>query len=125
MRTAPHQRLRIQQLSLSVRIGWSAEERRVPQEVRADVELAFSRPPAAMSTDALEDTVCYAKICSALRSHCEGKEFRLIEKLAADLYDLIHDLAGADASAGLTLHKVAPPVDGLQGGVFFRLGDFP
>lgn len=116
--------LQIRDLSLQVRLGCSAQERLDPQEIRVSVDLRFHSQPIATETDHLQDTLCYARICEAFRGHCRDREFSLIEKLANDLMKVSRDLLKGQALVALTVHKVAPPVEGLLGGTLYRLGDF-
>lgn len=124
MSPGPFHSLRIRDLSLQVQLGWPAEERRERQEVRVSLELRFPRPPEGAASDELSGTLCYAQICDAFARHCEGHEFRLVEKLAQDLYAIARELTGGRATLALTLHKVHPPVPGLLGGVEYRIGNF-
>ncbi len=117
--------LLIQDLSLQIKLGCLQEERSSPQEVRINLEFRFPKPPIAVQSDNLEDTVCYAKISSALQSYCEDKEFKLIEKLAHDLKYVVENIVGNDLAISLTVHKVKPPVQNLLGGTFYRIADFP
>ena len=124
-RGEPLHSLRIRELRLDVRLGCSAEERRVPQEVRVSVELRFARPPAGGITDELGDTICYASLCEALRSYARGREFHLVEKMAADFLELLQAALQGRAEVAVSVHKVSPPIDGLLGGVEYRIGAFP
>ena len=116
--------LRLEDLQLAVRLGCTEKERACPQEVRIAVELRFPSAPVALSSDRLEDTVCYAKISDAIIKHCESREYLLIEKMAADIYLLTREFSGSEIGIGITVHKVRPPVSRLKGGTFFRCGDF-
>lgn len=124
MRPAPAHSLCIRDLSLSVHLGWPAEERAERQEVRVSLELRYLSAPEGAATDDLSDTLCYARICEAFARHAAAHEFRLVEKLAQDLYGVAKELTGERAQLALTLHKVRPPVNGLLGGVEYRVGDF-
>jgi dihydroneopterin aldolase len=116
--------LKIQSLSLNVRLGCSSEERAVRQEVRVSAELRFFDPPKGVQSDDLKDTISYAVICETLREFGEGREFQLIEKMAGEFYRLTKDLVEGRAAVSLTVHKVKPPVSGLLGGAEYRVGDF-
>ncbi len=116
--------LKIEALSLSVRLGCSIEERSKPQEVRVAVELRFREAPKGMVTDSLIDTICYAKVSEAIKTHCESGEFQLVERMAHEVYGLIREMTGPAVEVGVSLHKVRPPVENLLGGTFFRCGDF-
>jgi FolB domain-containing protein len=116
--------MKIRDLSLQVKLGCSSEERAVPQEVRVSIELRFAEVPMGTKSDDLNDTVCYARICEALRAHVEGQEFRLIEKMAADFHGLLQKITEGRAASAVGVHKIRPPVTDLLGGVEYRIGDF-
>jgi dihydroneopterin aldolase len=118
-------RMRIRDLSLQVKLGCSAEERANPQEVRVGIDLRFAEAPRGTKSDDLNDTICYAQISEALRSHVEGRGFQLIEKIADDFYEIIRGIVEGRAESSVTVHKVRPPVSDLLGGVEYRIGDFP
>jgi len=77
-----------------------------------------------MITDALSDTICYAKVSEAIQTHCESREFQLVERIAYEVYGLIRDVTGPDIEIGVAIHKVRPPIQSIHGGTFFRCGDF-
>jgi len=120
----PMHSMKIRDLQLQVRLGCSAEERSVPQEVRVSIDFRFFDEPKGALSDDLKDTICYARVCEALRHQVEGREYRLVEKLAADFYGVVKLLVEGRAEVSLTVHKVRPPIEGLLGGVQYRIGDF-
>lgn len=124
MKSITFHSMRINDLSLSVKLGCSPEERAIPQEIRVSAELRFFEEPKGVWSDDLRETVCYAQICEVLREHVERKEFQLVEKLAGDFYHLVKCLVEHRAEISLIVHKVKPPVPGLLGGFEFRVGDF-
>lgn len=122
-----HHSLLIQDLILQIRLGCLPEERSVPQEVRVSLEFRFPTPPKGIQSDELTDTLCYAEICAGLRNACEGREFKLIEKLAQVFFEATTQLVkkfDPGIQTAITVHKVAPPVPNLRGGTVYRLGDF-
>ena len=114
----------ISDLRLFVKLGCEEVERRTPQEVRLSIEFRFSSVPKATQTDEIGDTVCYAKVSQAIKNYCEGKEFKLIEKLALDLVFVTKDVIGNDMAMALTVHKIKPPIENLIGGTQYRIADF-
>jgi dihydroneopterin aldolase len=116
--------LEFRRARLAVRLGCSDAERAVPQAVDLDLAIAFAAPPAACASDDLDDTVCYADLIELARSTVAGREFRLVEHLAHELFARLRPLAPADARLWLRVTKLAPPVEGLAGGVAFALGEF-
>ncbi len=115
--------LTISDLRLWVHLGCSEEEKYHPQLVRVDLTLSFPTPPLAMTTDRLEETVCYAQIVHHLQEAVEEKRFNLIEHLTHTLYDVVRDYLGEhDVSLKICVNKMAPPVPGVHGGVSFSYG---
>lgn len=115
----------LEDLSLQVRLGCTEEERRTPQEVRLSAEFRFEAAPGGYESDRLEETVCYAEVSTKLKDWIESREYKLIEKIAADGYRITKEIAGRDVGVALVAHKVRPPVERLQGGTKYRCGDFP
>ncbi len=109
---------------LRVRLGCSEEERAHPQDVDLDLALRFPAPPQACETDALKDTVCYADLIDAARAHCREREYRLLEKLAAELLARLRLEVPTEVELWLRVTKLYPPVPELRGGVSFSLGDW-
>lgn len=116
--------LTISDMSLQVKLGCSSEERSVLQEVRVSLDLHFFEQPPGTISDNLSDTICYAQICKSFENYCQKHEFSLVEKLARDLLLVSRELVHGRALISLRVHKVSPPVQGLIGGVVYRLGDF-
>jgi len=109
---------------LNVRLGCSEKERRLAQQVDLDLSIRFLEPPPACKTDQVDQTVCYDELIKWARSYCEGKEFRLIEKLAHDLFKCLKAKLPPLASLWIQTTKVNPPVEELYGGASFSFGDF-
>lgn len=78
----------ISDLEVCFRVGVTEGERRDPQRLLLTVEMRhdFSK---AVATDAIESTVDYFAVSQALMKFGEGKEWKLIEKLAADIAEMI------------------------------------
>lgn len=115
--------LLISDLRLWVHLGCSAEEKFSSQLVSIDVDFTFKSPPLGLTTDQLKDTICYLEVVQNIQSLVQGKQFNLIEHLTHDIYRMINDLLMQKehiiSSVKVTTHKIAPPVPGVHGGVFF------
>lgn len=116
--------LRLEDIRLQVRLGCLPDERERPQEVRLAVEFRFDREPSCLKSDRLEETICYARLCEALRAHCESREFKLIERIGYEAYGIARELAGPGVKVAVRAHKVRPPVEALLGGAISTCGDF-
>ena len=82
----PH--ISIVDLEVFYRVGVPDAERAQPQRLLLSVEMEtdFS---AAARTDAIADTIDYFAVTQHLLNFGEGREWKLIEKLAADIADMI------------------------------------
>jgi dihydroneopterin aldolase len=119
-----HHSLFLQNLSLWVHLGCTAEERARKQEVRVSIEFRFLKIPGGSMTDDLKDTICYAKVSQVMAEHCLDRHFNLVEKLGYELCQIIKQKIEGQAHIALRVHKVAPPVEGLIGGVVYCVSDF-
>ena len=75
-------------LEVFCRVGVSDEERAKPQRLLLTVEMDFDFSKAAKSDD-VRDTIDYFAISQRLLKFGDGRSWRLIEKLAADIADMI------------------------------------
>ena len=80
-------RLSIRDLRVRARVGVTAGERRLPQEVLVTLTLAADLAKACRS-DRLRDTIDYKAIKKAVLAECEAKSYRLIERLAQRIAEL-------------------------------------
>lgn len=78
----------ISDLEVRFRVGVPDEERRELQRLLLTVEMQSDFSPA-IKTDSIAATVDYFAVSQALLKFGEGKEWRLIEKLAADVAEMI------------------------------------
>ena len=110
---------------LSVHLGCGADERATAAARRPRRRRCASRScRAACESDKLEDTLCYADLIEAARARVAGREFKLVERLAHELYGALRPLVPPGAELWLRVTKLHPPVAELAGGVSFALGDF-
>ena len=78
----------ISDLEVRFRVGVPDEERREPQRLLLTVEMRTDFA-AAIKTDSIAATVDYFAVYQALLKFGDGKEWRLIEKLAGDVAEMI------------------------------------
>ena len=92
--------------------GVLPHEREIPQPFEVDVELGLSLR-AAGESDALDDTVNYAKVYHTVSSIMDGAPKQLIEALAEEIADdLLRDFVSL-RWVRVTVHKPAAPIDGM------------
>jgi dihydroneopterin aldolase len=90
--------------------GFTAAERRNTRRFRCHVELTHDLTASA-SSDRLQDTIDYRKVCALVIEIGTRRTFRLIEALAGAIVDAIQDLH-PDTGVTLTLEKLHPPCPG-------------
>jgi FolB domain-containing protein len=76
--------IHIHDLEVFYRVGVPDEERAQPQRLLIDIELHLDFRPAA-ATDDLTKTINYFDVTQRLLKFGEGREWKLIEKLAEDI----------------------------------------
>ena len=81
--------LTLEKLNLLVKLGYSTEERSLPQWVSVQIKFNFSSLPIACINDQLIDTICYSTLAIELQQFCDKHSFKLIEALAYQLYQLL------------------------------------
>jgi FolB domain-containing protein len=69
-------------------VGVPDEERAKPQRLLLTVDMDVDSSTAA-KTDSIADTIDYFAVSQQLLKFGEGREWKLIEKLAADIGDLV------------------------------------
>jgi dihydroneopterin aldolase len=81
-------KISIVDLEVFYRVGVPEEERAQPQRLLLTVEMQFDFSAAA-NTDSIADTIDYFTVSQRLLKFGEGKSWKLIEKLAADIREMI------------------------------------
>jgi dihydroneopterin aldolase len=90
--------------------GFTAYERRNTRRFRCHVELTHDLAASA-SSDRLQDTIDYRKVCALVIEIGTRRTFKLIEALAGAIVDAIQDLH-PDAGVTVQLEKLHPPCPG-------------
>jgi 7,8-dihydroneopterin aldolase/epimerase/oxygenase len=81
-------RISIVDLEVFYRVGVPDAERAQPQRLLLTVEME-SDFSAATKTDSIADTIDYFAVTQRLLKFGDGREWKLIEKLAADIADTV------------------------------------
>jgi dihydroneopterin aldolase len=81
-------RISIVNLEVFYRVGVPDAERAQPQRLLLTVEMEANFS-AATESDSIADTIDYFAVSQRLLKFGEGREWKLIEKLAADIADTI------------------------------------
>src|SRR2546425_3814699 len=69
-------------------VGVTDEERAQPQRLLVTVDMSFDFSSASVS-DRVEKTINYHEVAKDLLKHGEGRSWKLVEKLAANLADYV------------------------------------
>lgn len=118
-------RLKIHKLKVLVHLGCLPAERKTAQPVFFDIEIEFAEAPKACSSDELADSICYAQISDALTALAVNREFKLIEFLAREAYQVIRDqFLNPQQKLKVFVHKAFPPIEQENKGTSFSFGDF-
>ena len=112
----------INQLELTLHLGWPENEILKKQTVLLDIEIQFAKPPIACISDQLDDTICYSKLIQAIRDHILPKHFHLIEHLSHSIYQLIKPMASDPSKIIIHITK-HPKIPAYTGSVRFSYGD--
>ena len=81
-------RITIVDLEVFLRVGVPDEERAVPQRLLLTLDMDFDFSSAGR-TDSITKTIDYFAVAQRLLKCGEGRSWRLIEKLATDVADLV------------------------------------
>jgi dihydroneopterin aldolase len=81
-------KIKIVDLEVFYRVGVPDAERAQPQRLLLTLEMEFDFSTAAR-TDSIADTIDYFAVSQRLLKFGDGKSWRLIEKLAADICEMI------------------------------------
>ena len=81
-------KISIVDLEVFYRVGVPDEERAKPQRLLLTIEMEFDFAAAA-KTDSIADTIDYFAVSQRLLKFGEGKSWKLIEKLATDIHEMI------------------------------------
>ena len=99
----------ISQIEFYAYHGASDEEQYVGHRYAVDVELHFDTRLAGQS-DNLTDTVNYSKVAKRLVASASARQFRLLERLAQYLIEIIFEEFPVDA-VRLRVKKIRPPMN--------------
>jgi FolB domain-containing protein len=118
----------INRLHLAAHLGYYDAERRKPQPVEVTLRLYFPEAPPCARDD-YGRFIDYDKLAAAIYGLAEAREFRLIEYMTMEVYDVVrryvNEHASADVKLWLRLTKLATPVPHLTGGASFTTSDLP
>ncbi len=89
-------RITVVDLEVFYRVGVTEEERAKPQRLLLTVDMNFDFAPAALS-DRVEKTINYYEVAKRLLKFGDNRTWKLIEKVASNLADMILSEFGPQA----------------------------
>jgi 7,8-dihydroneopterin aldolase/epimerase/oxygenase len=89
-------RIAIVDLEVSYCVGVTDEERATPQRLLLTIDMSYDFSSASVS-DRLEKTINYQKVADDLLKFGAGRNWRLLEKLVANIADMIMTQYGPQA----------------------------
>jgi dihydroneopterin aldolase len=95
-------------LRLKTRVGWTPEERAIPQFVLVDLDLETDLAASSASDD-LGDTLDYAALISEVAGYVASQDVRLLERLAGEVAEMLSAKDGVK-SVTVEIAKEAVPV---------------
>ena len=99
----------LRDLAVLTTVGVSARERRAPRVLLFDIDIDLAHSRAGVS-DRVADTVDYAVVAERIRARLGVDSFRLLERIAECVADLLIDEFGA-ARAKVTVCKTGVLTD--------------
>lgn len=112
-------RILIRGLRVETRIGWTDEERNEPQTVLVDLDVEIDATAPARSDD-LADTVDYGAVISEVARYVSSREERLLERLAAEVAEMVSAMNGVKR-VSVEIAKEVVPVPEEVGRVAVRV----
>ena len=120
--------LTISDLRLWVHLGCSSEEKFHKQMVSVSINIIFTSELAACLNDNISSTICYFNLTQTIKKMVGNKPFNLIEHLAYFIQKTIKSEIQQNHNdlyyqTDVTVNKLSPPVEGIHGGVQFKIFD--
>ena len=106
-------------LRVETKVGWTDEERAAPQAVLVDIDVEIDATVSSASDD-LADTIDYAAVISDVARHVSARETRLLERLAAEVAEMVSAVNGVK-SVSVEIGKEVVPVPEEVGRVAVRV----
>ena len=117
-----YSRLVLHKLAFFVYLGWKNAERKKKQKVTVDIDIQFVYPPAACTTDFLDDTFCYDTLNKTIKKNIQSKKFFLLEHLTHEIYSSVKTFLRLKNKTIICVTKY-PDVFFKSQGVSFFYGD--
>jgi FolB domain-containing protein len=113
----------LEELEINMYLGVSAKERQKQQLVRISFYLHQQILPNVTIDDNANDYLCYNKISQIIHDYCANKEFRTIEFLCYQIYQLIKKAVPTKVRVRIILEKCKPAMSFAVGSAKCEYGD--
>ncbi len=100
--------LTLKQYRIDVFLGVDECERQKKQSVFCDIFIYFEDRPLACTSDNLSDTICYDELLKIISNSVGDQQFKLIEKLAKFIFDIIKTNVKYKHKLSVTIYKPNP-----------------
>lgn len=100
--------LTLEQYRIDVFLGVDEYEHQKKQSVFCDVSINFEDKPLACTSDNLSETICYDELLKTVSNSVENQQFKLIEKLAEFVFDIIKTNVKYKHKLSVTVYKPNP-----------------
>ncbi len=110
-------------LQLQIKLGVTAEERLDTQLVKISFFLYQQILPSSTLGINEESYICYNEVAELINSYCHNKEFKVIEFLCYQLYQLIKGIVSTDTKVRVITEKFKPAMDLPAGSSQCEYGD--
>lgn len=101
-------------LELDVNIGTSEKERAKKQKIKITFRLYQPGAPDYCANDSSDRYICYSALANTIKKYCEATEFRLLEYLCFQIYNLIKATITELAGVHVTTQKMYPNDNGMK-----------
>lgn len=108
----------IKDLSVLVCLGMTKKEQSSPQEIQWTVEYSLN-----IENTSCSDFVCYQLLSQKLENYSKSQKFSSMESMTEFCFKKIKTEFPQIQFLCLRLHKTAPPIPYLKGGVFYEYSD--
>lgn len=109
----------INNLELDVFLGVTKQERSSRQKISVDIKIFFTNLPKSCATDNIIETECYDRLTKLILNFCHDKEFKLIERLAYQLHNLVLQNLQFAKNLLIKVRKLNPPIKEVKGSTDF------
>lgn len=107
-------------IRLWISLGCSRAERANLQPVDVEIRIHLSQEPKGCRSDQLSDVYCYKQISEHIIQFIKDRSYNLIERLAADVFDVISQQMTENCMIEVVVSKPNHPIPYIQKPIQFK-----